>query len=551
MDRNLFTDTNVTRDFFVGGAQETSYGVGLHQPFPVFRGENDEGDLWDIIAFPPYGLWTTYRPFDYWSHNNYLYQHLNRTNTPNVSGIYRRSIVGDPPQYMQNEGFTTLVDMFGESGSINSYRSYYDPDEEAVYINRLKNGNLSGVLGKWLMTSWPFTQANAEWIALDSTWPTFEAGKIYYQALRIFVANNMVFVSSYVGGHILVLNASTGATIGEFTYSTAFTFSGHFQLFGMDYTNSRIIGGAYVPPSTNFDGNIYSWDISDLNNWTPVDIILPANTYSYSYHIEVYGKSLNLLSGASPYYMVFFHHFGPHATQILGLPNSRILFRGQMSYQAPGAGIFEIDANGGVYKRYMANDPLRLSSMTGQSISFSPLNIVSINNVAYLAQTGVGTADMVIANDPYQPICPYLQIIGDGSYISQFTATSQEKPKRLLLTIDDDGWNREFSLHPGKHAFRIRLNGGAWSDYRAGNELLFLSNSINGKAPWPQWDTGYLVEIQHKINPGLFKHFLPPTYSEDPDKTYFEIPGLLDAGAPKEVQPILVTDPVELGGGIL
>lgn len=135
--------------------------------------------------------------------------------------------------------------------------------------------------------------------------------------------------------------------------------------------------------------------------------------------------------------------------------------------------------------------------------------------------------------------------VGPGVCKFSKTLTADTVPRRLQPTIPTAAKNYLFSNHWAKHGARYRVNAGAWSDWRYGEqELTNLDSIVNGKAAWVAWTTGQAIDIEWKLSAG---------WPQALDSTCFQNPGEVgdpgqlptntaDVGPPREVVPILFVD---------
>jgi len=531
--RNLFTDSSVVCEDFTKGALVTAKGVGLPQPWPLFDG-------WVAhLLFPPDGLNIAYTRFC-WVHEGKVYVfYYDTTSVGRVLGQY--SVVGDPPTHCTVDDSVNIGDMF--AGAYYGNRGIYDPVEEAVYLTMYYPAALTGIVGKWKMSNWPFTAGNAEWIAVDSSYGAYEAGKIAYLVNTMTFGDGKLFLSSYYSGSVLTVDAATGNVLGEWAYDPNYRYVYRFNLIGFDAANKRPVGGGYLTAAGG--GALKTWDVSDPNSWVAVDTVLQNLHVGNKGAFELFGSTDASLYGGAPNYYTF--EFNPNELSLLDyLPTGTLLWQEAMSSYATAGGIYEANLNGIVYHRHAAPSAGRLAGLSGNSGTIINPRIVNISGAAYLFQLGAGSPKILDANPANEPWCPYFQHADEGIYTNRFTATQSETPKKLLIDLHASARNREFSAHPGKHAFRMNINGGAWTDWRAGYELLRLDEVVNGKAAWPAYTTGQVIRIQHKMTAGLFRHLLPPVYTEESGEPGEELASLFDAGAPKEVQPVLIFEPPPL-----
>jgi len=488
-----------------------------------------------------------------WIHGGYLYiWYYHSTTSSTISGVYRRTIVGDPPTHTTHEGFVSLSDLFNLAGAANrAGPAFYDPTEGAIYLTRYYTTAQTGIVGKWLMSDWPFTYANREWIAVDTSYGGYEAGKVGNSVSEIFVVDGKVFLASVYYGHVLTFDAATGAALGEWVYYATWSSGYRFRFFGWDAANSYIIGGMRYRAGLGLDGSIRSWNISDLNLWTPIGVVLPRKG-AQNHHEELHGGTLVDLYFGAPYSGAQYDTLSPSEIAALSyLPAGTILSAAGSSYYSAGNCFVEMNLDGATYHRHSPASAARLAGLSGQRSNRLRARICTVGGAAYLQTCGHGSLKLLDANGESYPFCPYFQHVDEGTYVSKFIATQNETPKKLLIDLHASARNREFSAHPGKHAFRMNVDGGAWTDWRAGHELLRLDEVIGAKAAWPAYTTGQVIRIQHKMTAGLFRHLLPPVYTEESGEPGEELASLFDAGAPKEVQPVLSVSPIERGGGLL
>jgi len=526
----------------------TAKGVGLPQPWPMFANWNT------VTGADPSanGMGSTGRVFYSWIHDGYLYiWYYHDTASSTIGGVYRRTIVGDPPTHTTHDAFVSLSDLFNLGGASNRVgEAFYDPVEEAVYLTRWQTTPQTGIVGKWLMSKWPFTYANREWIAVDTSYGSPSvAGKITNSVLHILVAGSKVFLSSSNSGRVFTLNASDGSLLGEWAYDTGYAATHRFRLLGWDAANSRPVGGC--GHASAGAGDIKTWNVATPTAWVAVDTVLEGKATTTK-HEELHGSTLLDLYGGGPYYLSVTDPLTPSEVAALSyLPSGTILYIGSTSYYAPGTGFFEANLDGATYHRHTPASCARMAGLSGsRSYDYRP-RICTVGGAAYLMLRGHGSPKMLDVNGNTYPFCPYFQHVDEGTYTNRFTASQNETPKKLLIDLHASARNREFSRNEGKHAFRMNVDGGAWTDWRAGYQLLRLDEVVDGLAAWPAYTTGQVIRIQHKMTAGLFRHLLPPVYTEESGEPGEELASLFDAGAPKEVQPVLSVSPIERGGGLL
>jgi hypothetical protein len=147
--------------------------------------------------------------------------------------------------------------------------------------------------------------------------------------------------------------------------------------------------------------------------------------------------------------------------------------------------------------------------------------------------------------------CP----VGPGkvTYVKVIDASTAGTPQRIFFTVPSTEDNYCRSEHYAKHRVRVRVDGGAWTDWRAGEqELNNLQTAVNGKSVWPSsFEVGEVVEIEHEMcsgwpydwetirgNPGLGADPVTPNV------------GSADIGPPRQVRPMLEFTSKEFGGGL-
>ena len=545
MKLNLFTEPSVTRSNFQKGALETINGVGLPQPWPIFPN-------WYSLDIPPNGGLGTLglSPFA-WVHGSELFVVTYWPGSLNYSGVQRRTIVGNPPTHTTFVDFQPYATMFGQTIG-QSWTGFYDPIEGAVYLTWFRSSTaVSGIIGKWLISNWPFTQANAEWVSIDTSWGSYQAGKVAYYPWSMMLAGGYLFVSSYSAGNILVINPTTGVVVGEWAYDTVFNSAGsHFSVLGWDSVNSRVVGGGLNTPVPTA-GDLASWDITNLNSWSAVATLLPdltEATVSKSY--EMYGSTLMNLRGGAPFLQTDIRHISPFEIGYLDyLPTGTVIFGDSIRYISGACfGIYETNLDGSKYHKHLALSAERLGGGSGSNPNLSFPRLFSIGGATYLMILGMGSEEMIDANGPEYAQCLYAQCVSHGSYYSEYVATQELTPQRIFLKLAALGRDREDSLNGRKHAFRaqIKLSGqsifGSWTDWRSHYELDELDQIVNGKAIWSQLNIGDTIRIEHKMSGGHFRDLGPPHYGgnqKTPDRV---LESIRDCACPQEVQPVIEFD---------
>ena len=145
---------------YSNGSEDCSSGVGLPEVSPLLS-------TWNQVLSPPngWGIISTMGIVDAWCYGGYFYALVNDGTGPGI-GIYRYELdTASSPVSMSYDSYALLSNL-GLNGIrfIEGSGVVFDSSDNSVLLCTYgTTGTVTPVCGKWLMSSWPFSSANAEW----------------------------------------------------------------------------------------------------------------------------------------------------------------------------------------------------------------------------------------------------------------------------------------------------------------------------------------------------------------------------------------------------
>jgi hypothetical protein len=531
---NLFT---IASKIYTSGARDTGKGVGSRQPSNLL-GRWNQASPSDI---PPDGWGSSLYPQGSFGDNSDLYFPYSFAGT--LNGVYKYNVNDSVEPILMSsdvsEPFTSRVDMGLISGRFAPFASpLYDPAERSVVIATNPTFTTDGpIIGKWKISNWPFTAANADWLALGLSYPSYDVGKVRWSH-HWLLADGKLFVSSSEGPpYVHVLDWVTGAVLG--IWDPVVTTPSQYRRFSMlGWYNNRIVGGSLASGLGAQAGEVWTWDYTN-----------PASCLD-SYHHTVWKR---FQSGG---YQIWYLSVPLQRNELdaIGCPATAIGWWQSISVQNGPISLFLYDMVSGHWLEVPCTSLTNQRAMKHTRGTLGPHEFVKVNGDTWFIGWGQQTIEHV-AEDPngnpnYQAGVIAMQA-SPAKVLYEYTATVGGTPLRMLLTMTDDSESYLSSEHPSKHRFRIRLNAGAWSDWRSGSaELMNLNVVANGKSIWPDISRDDVIQIEHELFPGgphpwdTTTRGTPPTGAESGPV----VPGNL--APPIDIQPVLVVQDVFYTGDL-
>lgn len=508
------------------GTEDSGNGVGL--PVPTAGLAN-----WYQYGNPPSG-WTS-PPVDGWADNGYLYLVYNGTNGLG-RGIYR---------FAQNQNSGALTyDTFvaiAATGLVGTNFdrgcAQYDSSDGSVILcsSPTAGAGNTPVVGKWLCSSWPFSNVNAEWLSpLVQNYNTYTVDRPVGD-LRPFLGANYLFIASSAGNNVITIDPSDGSVAGAWQYNPAQTYLYSFKILG-ENAAGQPVGGTFHANGGN--QAVHKWNIANLNNWVSAGSLLPS--LAITLNMPVYKRAAERLYA----HYVWTQPMGDSEKTLLGL--SGCVYWQNVREFARFSEMFLIhyDPDADTYREIpFAQDASRRSMGNYSDLRDAPSvrRFISVNSIPWFVGWTRATADQEAEDpggNPAYHIGLILSAVGPGTVKYTVAAPASGTPKRITIEVPAAAKNYLNSEQYQKHQFRFQIAGGGWSDWRVGvQELSGLDAVVGGHAAWGAFTSGQSLEIEHRLGAGWpyawdASVYRNPGEAGDPA---VETVGTADAAPPREV----------------
>lgn len=530
------------------GAKDTGNGIGLPRVSPLLT------DWSSSATVPPSGIGndTACGWYGMLIYNDYLFA-LVRSTQGTGRGVngYVVNTSNDPVTltYDQMVDPTTL----GMPQLFNPWHfQYVDNETGDILINSYDTAAQTYTIGRWNAAQWPWSAANAVWRACPSSWGSVVADKVAnYSIPFVDKANDRVYCMSGSSGKCLTFKWSDGSYLGEFQWQASYSPLYVGNVVGVHPSSSYdVLLGHYLGAS---GGRIHRWDATNPASWTQGALVFDKAT------------TIDSSGGAVPYGGKMPNGLRGNYARVWGIDRQQLDLIGVPS-TAIGWVVWEPTYFGVDYgKQYLAfydfDTDEYWESQIAKSCSFKRtgwssrsaclFKVVEIDGNAWMAFSTQMSIDH-FAEQPYMPNASGVAAvqIAPGRVEFDWTPTEDTNLKRLVFDVASAAVDSEFSTHPGKFRAALSVNGGAYTDWRGGpQELLNLDSVVHSKAAWPTLSAGVPVTLRLDVQSGIVDNFAPVQGNQG-DRTTPNLP-IADAGPPFDVRPVLIDEPVELGGGLL
>ena len=529
---DLFQDWTVS---YPSGTENSGNGAALPPPSSGFS-------TWKQDSAPPNGF--TQCPRGIWAHGNYVYVVYNGTDGLG-NGIYRFSV--DSHGNFTYDSFVAQSALGLVMGNWGWPPCFYDSSDGSVILitNPTSGTGNTPIAGKWLCSSWPFSNTNKEWFSsLAQSSGSYVSGQVTDEP-RGYLGGAYLFVVSSTSGQIHTLDPSSGSVLGTWCYNPVYSAGNQFKFFGENAAGNPI-GGSYY--SSGGAGNVYAWDISDLDNWvTTGDILLKDTVWSYTQGLTPhYKRAKNRLY--STYWTPL--PVSKHEITTLGLTGCMIWMNVRQYTRQSEPHLIHYDPDTDEYRECLTANGATRRAIGNFSYPGHPGFFFLLNGIPWFLSWSEISQDQE-HEDPggallgHYGIC--LTPIGPGVVKYTKTAPADRTPKRIQPTVAPGAKNYLCSESYQKCGVRFQnvTKATGWTNWRFGEqELSALDQVINGKDAWGAWDQDDELEIEHRIYAG---------WPQPVDQTVYQNPGgggdpdqlptnTADVGPPREVRLMLFCD---------
>lgn len=536
MKHDLYDDWIPT---YSGGAFDGGSGVSLPSVSPLF-------DEWaSAVNNPPSGIGSYYKcgwVFVFCS-GSYLYA---VSNDPYGSGrgIYRYSVnTGADPITMTPVDFVSLASL-GIGSLWNERLMDFDATDNTVLLSSYTSSSATTAsVGRWSLSNWPFTSANATWKGVPCSYGSLISGQIPYLAENFAIdkTNNRLVISGYAGAQACVFNYATGAFLGEQQWSSTWSTNNHPMMIGLNSDGHVLVGG-YI--SALHSGRVHEYDISNPASWSDQGQVIDRDGTAYNVSRgNAYGRPIPSW-GLGNYGRVRSVGLG----QVLQMgwgSESYVLQLAKASFYgasyAQNDTIFRHNTTADEFEEYNIG---RTSTYNRAGLGISLVTLASfskINDALWFFTGSVLSKDQ-LAEQPNG--APYAAgVTGMHADIGvvewEKAITASEIPKVITHPVAINSRNVNHSDHPSKFAFRLSVdNGASWTGWRTGTGLSNLQSTVDGDPAWPTLIG--TVKLQQRLSSGIIKRFGTVHAQSDVDTEPIPIS---DFGPPSNVRPFLFTDP--------
>jgi len=526
------------------GAVDNSDGVGLPRPTPLLPNWIQDGS-------PPNGWGGGSTSFRYirggWVHGGYAYFCVQSTGGTG-RGIYRYSLSGTDPVTMTYDSYVSLSSILTGATywCLSTHCAFYDGSKVVLVGMNTGAGYHSNVIGQWTVSNWPFTSTNADWI---SSLPTYVGGYVsdaaVYEPCCALGANDF-YVSSYRAGQVHIVSRSDGSFSGPMVWRAFYELTASAYVL-CEHGDGKPFAGAY-----HAGGNLSLWNTSTPTAWAEDTVIWPSAGSVYTTPQHIFKRATQALNNG--YYAEKYNDITRYELTLLGYPSTTIgAWTGIYN-----RGLLLHDTGTGAYIEAPIPINTYLRAIPRAILTNNFHRFVEINSLPYFLAWNQETRDHEAENPGGNATtfygisaCP----VGPGkvTYSKTISVGTTGKPTGLFFSIPASKGNYSRSEHYSKHRIRLRVNGGAWSDWRSGEqELNNLQSVVNGKNVWPsEFLSGQTIDIEHELSSGWPYDW--ETVKGNPGESGDPItPNVISAdnGPPRHIRAILRLDPKELGGGL-
>jgi hypothetical protein len=439
----------------------------------------------------------------------------------------------------------------------HTFMNIYSPADQAVLLNRWTTGSgLAFTMGRWEMSNFPFTLANATWTGVPAVWGTVEAQKVSRNGIPLLDrTRNRLYVSSQASGKVLTFDWDDGGFVGEWAYDDVWGTTSPFRFLGVQDSTGYVLGGSNH--TDGGDGAMFLWNPSNANSWTKADpaAVVDNSTTSALYNrcrIAAYdrtpGHLRDVYGRLYPLQRQQVDGMGFAATDMLGvefLPqNYGYTYSTQVLRRHGIASLPTHD-----FQQYHIS---RISNYGRTGFGHRGVNLCSpilIDGNWWFVCGSSGGIDHFDEQPTGGPSAAGVSAfhVDVGEIIAELPSSAGQ-PKNLWFEIASGQVDGEGCTHPGKWQASVRINGGSWSDARAGStELNQLDSVVNGKSAWPTWSLTDTVELRLNCTTGVL-HNYEDVQGNPGDLTTPRLP-ILNIGPPRNVRPKLQIEAVVVEEG--
>lgn len=534
--------------FYEDGVQELGNGVkdyspdglGMLGPVPALAAG------WQNWGIPPSQIQSA--PADYCSARiggtDYVWMFYKNNDT-----VYRYS--SNANGLWTADGSTTILAMGFAATSWNELKcAWVDPVEGSIIIHAITANTGTGrtpVLGKWLLSAWPWTSANALWLSpVAHTYGSVAIGELCNYATGMWnTVTKKFYLASINTGQVCTINSDTGALLGFYHPFTGYSAAYCFNLYGFNADDQPVAGG-YLSQI----GNKHTWVYDDTTptSWSQVAKILDGAGAAALIGQTSWGRAAGANYGGRNRTLPL----SPDERAMIGITDRCTVWTSNR-YISYGESIFMtlVPVVGGEHQhRVLTQSSERRGAPNIEHANGESPRFVEIDGYPWLlgfTRTTLDHEDEAPGNSIDRQMGLTMMPVGPVSSALTMTATSDGTPKKILIQLGKDAVNYMNSESHQKHEFRLLVNGHPMS-WRSGvRELTYLDEVVNGKLAWIPFSRGDILRLEWRMCCGF-----PYTWDNDVRGNPGEVGdpdtppiGEAQVGPPMRIKPTLQFTPGE------